>query len=136
MLEIDRKPIDPPPIIQLKIKDPHDPAQYVSCEVETGMLLSLAEIIFKVHITLWPRISGMQRTTIQSSARTALVLSQELLSRHYIGSKILITPVNMLQSFELPHRILIVFILRWRLFCVRRRVSQTRGRISAPIHTI
>ena len=28
-LHLDRKPVDPPPIIQLKIRDDHDPAQYV-----------------------------------------------------------------------------------------------------------
>ena len=26
----DRKPVDPPPIIQLQIRDPQDPAQYVT----------------------------------------------------------------------------------------------------------
>lgn len=33
-LYIDRKPVDPPPIIQLKIRDDHDPAQYVLLEIQ------------------------------------------------------------------------------------------------------
>lgn len=37
---VDRKPIDPPPIVQLQITDPTDPAQYVECRYCVTLLTS------------------------------------------------------------------------------------------------
>lgn len=56
---LDRKPVDPPPIIQLKIRDDSDPAQYVIIgtylmQVLTGEIqkLSPKSLLLHVHQSL------------------------------------------------------------------------------------
>ena len=44
----DRKPIDPQPIVQLRVNDPEDPAKYVSYATETPPLLTCPVTTYKV----------------------------------------------------------------------------------------
>lgn len=52
---LDRKPVDPPPIIQLKIRDDSDPAQYVSTgpylmQALTGEIQELSPKPLLLHV--------------------------------------------------------------------------------------
>ena len=56
----DRKPIDPPPIVQLQITDPTDPAQYVNPHLFEQYELNESETISKAHTSLCVVVCLMQ----------------------------------------------------------------------------
>ncbi|KAL8897892.1 MAG: hypothetical protein Q9207_006973 [Kuettlingeria erythrocarpa] len=105
--EKERKPVDPPPIVQLEIKDPQDMAHVNLCEADLSIPnpepLASQDVLSGTLVSSLHRLKDVDNTGKPSAA-------------------LVLTPTDRCS--------------RWRILCLRRSVGQDRRELPSPLQLV